>query len=94
MLFNKKSKSPNEPWDLKKVKIDVVSLKDCDSVKKAYDRYYSQLLDILKWNLKYKDLNDREIDQIQIRIGELRKFQKENGFGPWYHENDLYEEIK
>ncbi|MGD8702269.1 MAG: hypothetical protein PVH26_07515 [Desulfosarcina sp.] len=94
MLLNKKTKSPNEPWDLKKVKIDVVSLKDCDSVKKAYDHYYSQQLDILKWNLKHKDLNNNEFDEIQIRIGELRKFQKENGFGPWYHENDLHERIK
>jgi hypothetical protein len=91
MFFNNKNKNPYEPWDLEKVKIDIVGKKNCGSAKKAYDRYYSQQLDILKWNLKHKDLNKKESDEIQIRIGELRKFQKENGFGPWYHENDLHE---
>lgn len=94
MFFKKKDKKQNKSWDLEKVRIDVVGKKDSSSAKKAYDRYYSQQLDILKWNLRYKNLNKKEFDEIQIRISELRKFQKDNGFGPWYHENDLNENIK
>jgi len=71
-----------------------IDKRDKSAVKKAYDYRFSQQLAIYEWDLKYKDLTDIERAEIQIEIGELRKYQKEDGFGPWYHEDDIEERIK
>ena len=72
---------------------DAVAERDKSAAKKAYDYQNSQQLSIYEWDIEYGELTDIESAENQIKIGELRQFQKENGFGPWYHENDLEEKI-
>jgi hypothetical protein len=93
MLFKKKKIIPRRPWVCGTPLAEAIEQKDKNAVKKAYDYQYSEELAMYEWDLKFKDLTDTEKAQIQIEIGELRKYQKENGFGPWYHENDIEDEI-
>jgi len=94
MFFKKKEKIPERPWICGTPLAQAVEIKDKSAVKQAYDYQYSQVMGMYEWDLKYKELTEIEKAEIQIEIGELRKFQKENGFGPWYHEKDLDEKIK
>ena len=94
MFFKKKEQIPRRPWMCGTPMAQAIEKRDKSAVKKAYDYQYSKEIDIYEWDLKYKELTDIEKAEIEIEIGELRKFQKEHGFGPWYHENDLEEKIK
>ena len=94
MLFKKKEQISRRPWICGTLMAEAVAKRNKSAVKKAYDYEYSQQLAIYEWDLKYNELTDIENAEIHIKIGELRQFQKENGFGPWYHENDLEEKIK
>jgi hypothetical protein len=94
MLFKKKDQVPSRPWICGTPLEEAIEKRDKSAVKRAYDYQYSTELNMYAWDLKYKDLTDIEKAEIEIKIGELRKFQKKNGFGPWYHENDLDENIK
>ena len=94
MFFKKKKIIPHRPWVCGTPMAEAVENKDKSAVKQAYDYQCSTQLDIYDWDLKYKELNDIEKAEIQIEIGKLRKFQKEHGYGPWFHENDLEEIIK
>jgi len=96
MLFKKKEQLPipNRPFGCGTSLEAAIAKRDKCSVKKAYDYKYNQSLAIYEWDLKYKDISEIERADIQIKIGELRKFQRENGFGPWYHEDDVEDKVK
>ena len=94
MFFKKKEQIPRRPEICGTPMAEAIAKRDKCAAKKAYDYQYGQQLAIYGWDLKYNELTDIERADIQIKIGELRKFQKENGFGPWYNEDDVENEIK
>lgn len=94
MFFKKKEQIPRRPEICGTPMAEAIAKRDKCAVKGAYNYQYSQQLVIYNWDLKYNELTDIERADIQIKIGELRKFQKENGFGPWYHEDDVENRIK
>lgn len=93
MFFKKKAKIPSRPWICGTPLAQAIQKKDKRAVKMALDYQYSEEFAIYDWDLKYKDLKEIEKDEIQKEIEKLKKFQKEIGFGPWYHENDIEEKI-
>jgi len=68
--------------------------RDKCAVKQAYDYQYNRQLTIYDWDIRYGELTDIERAEIQIKIGQLMEFQKENGFGSWYHEDDVESRIR
>ena len=99
-MFLKKEKNeqkveiPRRPWLCGTPMTDAIAKRDKCAIKNAYNYQYQTTLAAYNWDLMYKEMDEIERAEIQIKIGELRKFQKENGFGPWYHENDVEDKIK
>ena len=94
MFFKKKEQIPRRPWICGTPMAEAIAKRDKCAVKQAYNYQCNQEVDIYDWDLRYKELTDVERADIQIEIGKLRNFQKENGFGPWYHEDDVEDKIK
>ena len=94
MLFKKKEEIPRRPWICGTPLAEAIGKKDKSAIKKAYDYQYTTQLNVCEWDLKYKNISEIEKAEVEIRIGELRQFQRKFGFGPWYHENDLEDNIK
>jgi hypothetical protein len=94
MWFKRKEPIPRRPEICGTPMASAVEKRDKCAVKQAYDYQYNQSLAIYEWDLRYNELSDIEAADIQIKIGQLREFQKENGFGPWYHETDVENKIK
>jgi hypothetical protein len=94
MWFKKNEQIPRRPEICGTPMASAVEKRDKCAVKKAYDYQYNQTLAIYHWDLRYKEMTDIERADIQIEIGKLRTFQKENAFGPWYNEDDVESRIR
>ena len=94
MFFKKKNQIPQRPWICGTPMAEAIAKRDKCAVKRAYDYQYNQSLAIYEWDLSYGEISEIETANIQIEIGELRKFQRENGLGPWYNKDDVEDEIK
>ena len=93
-VVQKKVQIPRRPQICGTPMAEAIAKRDKCAVKQAYNYQYNQRLAIYEWDLKYKETSEIERANIQIEIGELKKFQRENGFGPWYHEDDVENKIK
>ena len=89
MFFKIKKRIPDRPWICGTPMRSAIADRDKRAVKEALDFEYTTLIEMHKWDLKYGDLTDIEKAEIEIKVGAIRELQKENGFGPWYHEYNL-----
>jgi hypothetical protein len=94
MWFKKKEPMPRRPEVCGTPMEEAIAKRDKCAVKQAQDYQYNQSLAIYEWDIRYGELSDIERADIQIKIGQLREFQKENGFGPWYQEDDVENKIR